>query len=167
MAHNNVAILGCSYSIEPGLASIKGSVEQNRFELVGENNAYFEHKVSRIITGELSRLEIKGADMVEYLGPKAKVKKSYLIFHLGEGVTVKVVGTTVLLIHADSRYWIKLECSIGKPEVYSGWDEEFVFKSVAGAGFMQINDTSTVVFQIPSGQSCQWKLTVDEKSLNY
>lgn len=161
MAHNVVVIPNKNYSIEPGLASISGSSDQGTFELVGQHTAYSDYKVSRRIKGELSVLAIEGFDCAETLCGKDSVKeKTYLVFHMGEGVSVKMDGDAVMLFHDNSRYQLKLECSTNKPEVYSGWNEENCFKSVAGAGFMQINDTSSVVFQIPIGYSCQWRITV-------
>ncbi|MEG6617380.1 DUF6270 domain-containing protein [Peptococcaceae bacterium 1198_IL3148] len=159
LAHNNIAIPGNSYSIEPELAYIKGSSDQESFELFGEHNAYSNYKVSRRITGQVSMLNIKGFDCVENLSNDNE-QGAYLVFHLGEGVKAKVDEDAVILLHADSCYQLRLECSISKPEVYSGWDKEADFKSVAGAGFMQINDTYTVGYQIEIGHSCQWELKV-------
>ena len=120
IAHNTVAIPSDSYSIDPGLASINGSSAQDRFELVGLHNAYSNHKVLRRIVGQLSKLAIEGFDCVETLPGKDNLQKSYLVFHLGEGVTVKMHGDDVVLFHDDSRYQLKLKCSTSKPEVYSG-----------------------------------------------
>lgn len=143
-AHNNVAIRGAHYSIEPNLAQLTGAVENSIFHMHSSHSAYHGYVVSRSIEGTLDVLDFRITDTVTGDG----TTEAFTLFHCGDGVIVTPVEQGVQLSHPHSRCSLDILSSNRFTVIY-GWHESADLNAMAGLGFMQAQATTVVAFRIP------------------
>lgn len=159
IAHNNIAIPEVDYSLASGVAKIWGVGNDEGFEILGEHAAYKDVVVKRSLKGKLNKLTLTGYDQIVF-PLKKKPKSAYLVFHCGEGVMISQRDEAIYLSHAHSSFQLKILSNLSQPEINRGWGERSQNSSVSGLGFMQVNDTCSVLYELK--ESVEWSITVDE-----
>lgn len=153
-AHNNLAIKGANYSIDPGHSKIEGGCVDLSFDIQGNHTAYEGYQVSRNISGSMEKLDFSITDF--FSGEIST--EAYTLFHCGEGVIVTSTESGVTLSHPESKNIINI-ISSAKHSIITGWEEGRINNAVSGLGFMEQNETTIIAFEVNSNNKTKFSIS--------
>jgi hypothetical protein len=156
-AHNNIAINNLEYSIEPGLAFMNGSANDETFVIEGKHFAYHGIEVRRKINGSFDDLNLAIEDNV--ITNRANLE-IFSLLHLGEGVKVEKISEVLYLTHSNSNYTICVDYNGVETNLIYGFEESRILQGIIGHGFMQKVDSICIASKIGNSNTNKFAISI-------
>jgi hypothetical protein len=160
-AHNNLALPGRSYSIDPRVANIDGNTVGSNFVIKGQHSSYGNVLIRREIRGSIDRLELNILDRAIAQTPEVISDDLRLFLHFGEGIEAKLQGNYLQLTHSGSKYRLEMFMPNDKCMLHYGELAEDNIKGITGLGFLKHTSIYTLECEVPFETDLSWALRVN------